>query len=465
MPTGSIHPPEELWDKYYRLNSFYHRDLLALARETIPTDASVLELGCRRGDLLAGLPNVQKTGIDSQPELVRAARARYPQIKFYGEDEFPRKLKNQKFDYILVSNYLSDASDIQLLVRRLTAVSHSSTRIAAIFFNYLWRPAFDVAGRWGLVYPQQKEPNWLSRQDIEGLFGLEDWEPVRWGRRFLCPYLIPLVSRWINKYLAALPVVNSLCLTNYCVFRPVPVRKDYSVSVVVPARNEAGNIPGMLGKIPRLGTKTEVIFVEGHSWDDTLAQIRQEAAGGSKSIPVRVFRQSGTGKGDAIRLGFAQAKHELLMILDADLTVDPQELAKFYRAVARGKGDLVMGSRLVYPLEKMTMRTLNVIGNKFFSLAFSFLLGQPIKDTLCGTKVLLKSDYLKIKRNRHYFGDFDPFGDFDLIFGAAKLNLKIVEIPVRYKPRTYGQTNISRFTHGWLLLKMVWFAARRLRFV
>jgi hypothetical protein len=105
------------------------------------------------------------------------------------------------------------------------------------------------------------------------------------------------------------------------------------------------------------------------------------------------------------------------------------------------------------------------LGNKFFSIVFSWLLGQSVKDTLCGTKVTWKSNYEAIAANRAYFGDFDPFGDFDLIFGAAKLNMKIVDLPIRYRERTYGTTNIQRWKHGWLLLQMVWFAARRLKFV
>jgi hypothetical protein len=116
-------------------------------------------------------------------------------------------------------------------------------------------------------------------------------------------------------------------------------------------------------------------------------------------------------------------------------------------------------------MESQAMRFLNLLGNKFFSLTFSWLLGQSVKDTLCGTKVLWKSDYEQIAANRAYFGDFDPFGDFDLLFGAARLNQKIVDLPIRYRERTYGSTNVQRWKHGWLLLKMVLFASRRIKFV
>jgi glycosyltransferase involved in cell wall biosynthesis len=236
------------------------------------------------------------------------------------------------------------------------------------------------------------------------------------------------------------------------------------VSVIVPTRNEAGNIPQIFARIPEMGRGTELIFVEGHSRDDTYTVIENEMARQSDR-QCKLFRQTGIGKGDAVRSGFAHASGDVLMILDADLTVPPEDLPRFYEALHSGKGEFVNGVRLVYPMEEYAMRFLNLIGNKFFSLAFSWLLGQPVKDTLCGTKGLWKADYEKIAANRAYFGDFDPFGDFDLLFGAAKLNLKIVDLPIRYRQRTYGTTNIQRWKHGWLLLKMIGFAAWRIKFV
>jgi glycosyltransferase involved in cell wall biosynthesis len=213
-----------------------------------------------------------------------------------------------------------------------------------------------------------------------------------------------------------------------------------------------------------MGRGTELVFVEGHSTDDTLAAIEREIARHPERS-ARVVRQNGTGKGDAVRLGFEHAGGDVLMILDADLTVAPEDLPRFLSALRSGKGEFINGVRLVYPMQKQAMRFLNLIGNKFFSLAFSWLLGQSIKDTLCGTKVLWATDYRRIATQRAYFGEFDPFGDFDLLFGAAKLNLKIVDMPIRYRERTYGTTNIQRWRHGLLLLKMVLFAARRIKFI
>jgi len=278
------------------------------------------------------------------------------------------------------------------------------------------------------------------------------------------------LSKLFNRYLVHLPPFSWLALANFVITRPDPardksnLRETASVSVIVPARNEAGNIENILRRVPELGCQTELIFVEGHSSDNTFETIKQLI---EKYNPkkCRLFRQTGSGKGDAVRLGFEKAEGDILMILDADMTVPPEDLTRFYNAIIGGRGEFINGVRLVYPLEDQSMRFLNMVGNKFFSLAFSWLLGQPIKDTLCGTKVLWKRNYEIIVRNRHYFGDFDPFGDFDLLFGAAKLNFKIAEMPIRYRSRTYGATNIDRWRHGWQLLKMVIFAARRIKFI
>jgi glycosyltransferase involved in cell wall biosynthesis len=254
-------------------------------------------------------------------------------------------------------------------------------------------------------------------------------------------------------------------MTNFIVARPVLFDEEDqpSVSVVIAARNEAGNIENIFERVPEMGSHTEIIFVEGHSHDNTFQTINENII--KFNQPAKVFQQKGNGKGDAIRLGFEKASGDILMILDADLTVPPEDLPRFYDAIVKRKGDFINGVRLVYPMEKEAMRFFNFLGNKFFSLAFSWLLGQSIKDTLCGTKVLWKTDYEKIAKNRTYFGDFDPFGDFDLIFGSAKLNHKIVDLPIRYRDRTYGSTNIQRWKHGVLLLRMLWVAANRIKFI
>jgi glycosyltransferase involved in cell wall biosynthesis len=246
--------------------------------------------------------------------------------------------------------------------------------------------------------------------------------------------------------------------------QPPETSERPTVSVIVPARNEAGNIPAILHRVPDMGPqRTEIVFVEGHSTDDTYDAIEQAIAANPQR-DCKLLRQTGKGKGDAVRAGFAAASGEILMILDADLTVPPEDLPRFYEALRTRRGEFMNGVRLVYPMQKDSMRFLNLLGNKFFGKAFTFVLGQNVRDTLCGTKALRRSDYDLIAANRAYFGEFDPFGDFDLLFGAARLNLRILDLPIRYQERTYGTTNISRFSHGLLLFRMLGIAASRLKF-
>jgi Glycosyl transferase family 2/Methyltransferase domain len=452
------------WKKYYRLNNYYHKNLQRFAAHLIPSYASVLEIGSNGGELLRSIANTEKTGVVMDNSFLKVAKSKYPNISFLNVNDLT-KLRGKKFDYILVNHVLSEVVDVQNFIEKLKTYTNQDTRIVVFFYNYLWKPILNLGEMIGLKRPQKFEPNWLSGGDIDNLFSLDSFEKVKSGRKFLIPYDIPYISDFVNRYISPLPIINSLSFIQYAIYRPIKSKKDYSVSIIIPERNEAGHIRGILKSLPKFGKKTEVIFVEGHSKDNTYDVIKEEIKKYNGPITAKLYKQKGKGKGDAVRLGFSKARNELFMILDGDLTVGPEELPKFYRAISKGQGDLIMGSRLVYPMEKQAMRTLNILGNKFFSVAFTFLLDQKIKDTLCGTKVLLKKDYEKIVKNRKIFGDFDPFGDYDLIFGSAKQNLKILEIPIRYKQRVYGTTNISRFTHGWLLFKMVYFAAKNLKFV
>jgi glycosyltransferase involved in cell wall biosynthesis len=319
---------------------------------------------------------------------------------------------------------------------------------------------------WFGLREQGPPSNWLASADVVNLLRLAEWEPISIQHRILFPFYLGGLGQVINRVLT--PILPLFCLSVFVVARPLrPVEQQarrLSVSVIIPARNEAGNIAAAVERIPTMGTGTELIFVEGHSRDDTWSQIQRTAAE-HPHLSIKILRQTGKGKGDAVRAGFAAATGDILMILDADLTMPPEELPKFYEVIASGKAEFANGVRLVYPMDEKAMQFLNLCANKTFGLIFTWLLGQPVKDTLCGTKALSRAHYEKIAANRAYFGEFDPFGDFDLLFGAAKLNLKIADIPIRYRQRTYGETNIQRWRHGWLLLRMVIFAARKLKFV
>jgi len=440
----------------------YHQLLKTYYAFYVPPGLRVLELGCGLGDLVAAVKPARGVGVDFSSAMIALARQRHAQLEFQAADatEFSSE---EKFDYILVSDLVNSLADVQQLFERLHRHSFQHTRLVLNFFNNFWRPILAVAEKMGAKSPTLPQ-NWLSLSDVTNLLHLAGWEIIKADTRILWPLRTPLLGPLLNRWLA--PLLKHFCLTAFVVARPRPLPSHYhtySCSVIIPARNEAGNIEAAVQRTPEMGSGTEIIFVEGHSKDNTWEEIQRVVAHYPKRN-IRLLKQQSKGKGGAVREGFAAATGDLLFILDADLTMPPEDLPKFYTVACTGTADFVNGVRLVYPMENEAMRFLNMLANKFFSLAFSWLLGQPIKDTLCGTKVLFRSHYELIAQNRVYFGDFDPFGDFDLLFGAAKLNLRMLDLPIRYRARTYGETNISRWTHGWLLLRMVWFAAKRLKF-
>lgn len=444
----------------------YHQRLAQIYRSLVPPRQRVLEIGCAQGHLLAALQPACGVGVDFSRTMVRDAARRYPYLYFVCADGHALPLQ-EPFDIIILSDLVNDVWDVQTIFEQVRRVSTPHTRIILNVYSRLWEQPLELVKRLGLAKPTLHQ-NWLTVEDIDGLFHLTNLELIRHLQEILWPLPTPLIDTLANCSLVKLWPFSLLALTNILVARPYPepraASEHYRVSVVVPARNEAGNIPRIFERTPEMGQGTELIFVEGHSRDETAAAIEQAIQEHPQRQSMLLF-QRGKGKGDAVRLGFAHATGDVLMILDADMTVPPEDLPRFYEALRSGKGEFINGVRLVYPMEQEAMRFFNLLGNKFFSLAFSWLLDQPIKDTLCGTKVLWRSEYEQIAANRYSFGDFDPFGDFDLLFGAARLNLKIIDLPIRYRERTYGATNIERWKHGWLLLRMVVFAARRIKFV
>jgi len=444
-------------------NRCYQRLLRQHYAFLVPPGQSVLEAGCATGDLLNAVRPARGVGLDFSPKMIALSRERFPEHEFQVGDvaEFSTP---DSFDYILLSDLVNDLADVQTVLEKLRAAANPRTRLILNFFNNLWRPWLRLGEKLGLKAPTPL-PNWLSATDVQNLLHLAGWEVVKQDPRILWPLPTPLLEPVLNRWLA--PLLPHFCLTVFLVARPRPqpaAPPHYQCSVVIPARNESGNIEAAVQRTPELGLGTEIIFIEGHSQDNTWDEI-QRVAQAYPHRNIKALRQQTKGKGGAVREAFAVATGDLLFILDADLTMPPEELPKFYEIARRGTAEFVNGVRLVYPMEKEAMQFLNMVANKAFGLMFSWLLGQTIKDTLCGTKVLFRADYERIAANRAYFGDFDPFGDFDLLFGAAKLNLRLIDLPIRYRARTYGETNIHRWAHGWLLLRMVLFAARRLKFL
>ena len=448
-------------------NRYFYDTDHAYMNFLIPAGSRVLELGCGNGHLLASLAPSYGVGVDLSREMIGEARKAHPHYQWHeGNAEDPDVLRRIEgpFDFIVISDTIGLIEDCDALLRLLRNHTIPATRLIISYYSHGWEPLLRLAEMLGQKMPQV-DLNYLSTADIANLLTLADYEVVGRDWRQLLPKRAFGLGPLVNRLIAPLPFVRRLCLRNYVIARPKgaasPESKP-SVTVVIPCRNERGNIESAVTRLPKFVPDMEIVFVEGHSRDDTL----EECARVRDAYPqwdIKVLQQDGRGKGDAVRTGFAAARGDVLMILDADLTVPPESLPKFYEVLVTDHGEFINGTRLVYPMEGEAMRTLNNIANRAFAIIFSYLLNQRFTDTLCGTKVLWRRDYEKIVHNRSYFGDFDPFGDFDLLFGAAKLNLKIVEVPVRYANRTYGETQISRFRHGWMLLRMVFFAWWKLK--
>jgi len=479
VPESSLTPRQsairDLFDrlapergKWIARNRYFYDSDRAYMRFLIPAGARILEIGCGDGQLLAALKPSRGVGVDFSAEMIRVAGEKHPELELHvGNAEDPSVLARitGPFDHIVISDTVGLIEDCQALFELVHRCASAETRLVVAYYSHLWDPVLSLAEKLGFKMPQAPQNN-LPTADIANLLELADYELVRREWRQLIPRRLFGLGTLINRYIAPLPGIRRLCLRNYVVARPVPQREKPpvlpSITVVVPCRNERGNIENAVRRMPAFAPDIEIIYVEGHSKDSTYEEcLRVQAAYPDRDI--KVMRQDGKGKGDAVRKGFAAARGDILVILDADLTVPPEALPKFYDAIALGRGEFINGTRLVYPMEADAMRFLNNIANHGFAILFSYLLNQRFTDTLCGTKVIWRRDYARLVANRSYFGEFDPFGDYDLIFGAVKLNLKIVEIPIRYAGRSYGETQISRFTHGWLLLRMVLFAWRKLK--
>jgi len=444
-------------DYWISRNRFFYESDWKYMRYFIPEGRSVLEIGCGSGQLLNAVQPSQGVGIDFSIGMIERARESYPNLTFIHADAQDAETFNQfdqSFDYIIVSDTLGLFEDCQLAFENMRQVCSADTRIVIGHFGYQWEPLLKLAEVVRLKMPQPDQ-NWLAPADIKNLLEISGYEVVSQEWSQILPFRWLGLGNLLNKYIGTLPLIRRAAVRNYVIARPIEqIVHDLSASVIVPCRNERGNIESAVTRLPKFCNSLETVFVEGHSQDGT----HEECLRVQKEHPdwqIQVLQQPGKGKGDAVRAGFDAATGDVLIILDADLTVPPEQIPKFYQAIASNRGEFINGSRLVYPMEDESMRFLNLLANWTFARIFSFLCNQRLTDTLCGTKVLQKKHYEEIARNRPYFGDLDPFGDFDLIFGSVKLNLKFVEIPVRYASRTYGTTQISRFSHGWLLLKMV----------
>jgi SAM-dependent methyltransferase len=449
-------------DQWIQKNRYYYDSIKRLLQFIVEPRKRVLEVRCQTGHFLAALNPSYGVGVEINDKLVALARSNYPHLKFVDSD--PEDMVfNETFDYILV-NYIHDTEDIQTSFERIREHCTAQSRILIINYNQLWEPVLEIASAIGLRSPCV-EPNWVSEQDVHGFLQLAGFRHLRTHHILLCPKYIPLVSSFLNEFIAKLPGLRRMSLIQIIVARPESMKRkqqEMSVSVIVPCRNERGNIQAAVERIPEMGKGTEIVFCDDKSTDGTADEVRRMQA----LYPhrdIRLIQGPGICKAENVWTGFRASNGDVLMILDADLTVMPEELPFFFRALAQGKGEFINGCRLVYPLPETAMKFVNRLGNKVFGVVFSYLLSQRLKDTLCGTKVFWRSDWLRIENGLGAWGIRDLWGDYELLLGASKLHLEIIEVPVHYQERIYGVTKMTRvLSNGVRMLRICRGAWKRL---
>jgi SAM-dependent methyltransferase len=448
--------------EWIRSNEYFYDSLKRSLQFIVEPRKRVLEIRCETGDLLASLIPEFGVGVEISDAMVQCARQNHPDLHFVQCDPEDLDL-HETFDYILL-NHIFDTVDILRVMERIRNHCTAETQLIIINYNYLWQPVLELASKLGLR-SRFVEPNWVSENDIRGFLKLAGFRPVRKHRLILFPKWLPAISAAMNKFFAKLPGLRRLCLMQIMVARPLdrPKREDeVTVSVIVPCRNEEGNVQQAAERIPAMGLQTEILFCDDKSTDGTVAEVRRMQALYPKK-EIRLIEGPGICKAENVWAGFRAARGDVLMILDADLTVMPEELPMFLRALITSQANFVNGSRLVYPVQKNAMKFANLIGNKLFGLLFSFILDQRIKDTLCGTKVLWRKDWVRLEPHVGTWGIKDMWGDYDLLFGASKLHLEIVEVPVHYQERIHGVTKMTKvFANGFRMLRICWHAWRRL---
>jgi 2-polyprenyl-3-methyl-5-hydroxy-6-metoxy-1,4-benzoquinol methylase len=456
-------------ENWINRNRYYYDLLGRLLCFLVEPQKKVLSVRCGTGNLLAVLQPSEGKGIDICPEIIEVAQQRSPSFEFAvafpDKEEFQHAFKpDEKFDYILF-NDIGDTVDVLQALRNLTPLCQKHTRVLITTYNHLWEPLVTFAEWLGMKVPRT-EQNWLSTADIRNLLKLAGFEALDTHRVVLLPKYLPLLSSFLNRFCARLPFLSKLCMTQVVVARMMPPLlspEKLSVSVVIPCKNEKGNVEDAVRRIPPLAGRTEIIFCDDQSTDGTAEEVlRMQTLYPERNI--RLERGPGICKSRNVWTGFNVATADILMILDADLTTIPEELPYFIDVIVSGQAEFVNGSRLVYPVPKGAMNGANMLGNKFFSVAFTYLLGQRVKDTLCGTKVLWRSDWERIKPMLGSWGTEDRWGDYELLFGAAKLNLKILDLPVHYQERIHGSTKMTKvFRNGLVMLRMCWHGFLKLK--
>ncbi|MBF0216185.1 MAG: glycosyltransferase [Candidatus Omnitrophica bacterium] len=435
------------YDEWRKKNRYFYESIEGFLKKRVASGARVLEIGCRTGDYLAAVEPSYGVGLDISPEMVKIARGKYPRYKFE-YSTLGSYDSSEKFDYILLVNVLGYVNDVTSLLENVSRFCHPTTKIIITTINPWWDFILTMSEKLQAKMPSAPH-NYLDRSCLFKIIESLDFSRISSGYMLLCPKRIPVLSFLLNTIGTRTIGLNKLSFVQYTILRPLSGSNTdlgYGCSVVIPCYNEEGNIASAVKRVPRMGRETEIIVVDDGSKDGTAAIARGlvNEMDGVKLVSYSPNR----GKGYAVKQGFDAAENEVIMILDADMSVPPEELPRFFRLLNKGLCSFVNGTRMVYPMQDRAMKKLNLLGNKFFSGVMTFLTGQQLTDTLCGTKALYKKDYKRIKMG------VDKWGDFDLLFGAAKNGDKILEVPVHYKSRKAGVSKMKTLSHGIHLTKV-----------
>ena len=445
------------WEHWQKRNSFYHATISNLIAGMIPPSSRVLELGCGLGDLLASLNPSSGIGLNVAQGLTDRASQKHPRLEFHTSDVdsagLPRSFEPQ---YIVMTNMLDYVHDIWDVMGSLKPAVHEHTLLIITTNNPLWAPLLRLASNLKLRFPESPR-NFITNRDICSVLHLQGFDIVEEGLTLPVPKRIPVLGDLINAIVPEVPVLRFVSSLQYIAARPRIPRPPLSCSVVIPCHNEADNIQECLRRVPNIGTRTEIVVVDDGSTDDTCQRVKEVMAADSR---VRlIVLEKNQGKASAVRAGFEAAEGDVLMILDADMAVTPEELPKFLTPLQDGTADLVNGTRLIYPMHGKAMKVANFLGNKGFCFLASKVIRQRVSDTLCGTKAFLKRDFVRMP-----ISGTEHWGDFDLLFGAARLKLRILEIPVHYTERRAGKSKMRAMIEGWSFLWSCLTGWRSLRF-
>ncbi len=447
-------------DRWRRRNPFYHQRKIEYLQFVVPPGESVLVLGCEDGALIDALRPSRGVGVDVSPSAAALGRKRYPKYEFVTSADYDIDT-DERFAYVILNDMAGYVDDLFALLTALRRHTSLTSRLVIVQHNYLWRPVLRCAAALRLKRPERIR-NWLSVGDLRVFLEATGFEPIDVRPKLFCPKRWLGVGPAINWVAGLMPFVGRLASTEILVARPGDRTTDAArktASIVLTTRDEHANIEPMVQSIPEVGAHTEILFVEGHSTDGTREEIERVICAYPERN-IRLLVQDGIGQGDAIRKGFDQATGDVIILLEADRTSPPEDVLKVFEVVASGRAEYVNGSRFVYPRQPGSMPVLNVIGNALFAVWFTWFLGQRTSDVLCGIKAIDRVQFRRLLRNWGFLGLHDPFGDFELAFGAARLGLKISEVPTRYACRQYGVPKTRPLRHGWMLLRMVLRATR-----